>query len=409
METHQITPPEWTISSPVKTVLAAFAQAGEDIRFIGGCVRDAILERPVTDIDFATPAKPENIQRILEGAGIKAIPTGIEHGTITAAIHDPHEDTHHNFEITTLRQDVVTDGRHAEVAFTDNWQEDAARRDFTMNALSMDASGQVYDYFDGITDARAGHVRFVGDPRLRIQEDYLRVLRYFRFHAHYALETPDNELLELFQENAGHLKALSAERVRGEILKLLHSVKAPMTLNIMEKCGVWQTVIPVSANIQALAHLIHLEMELDLMASSLRLLGATLKMAKKDLSAVAKALVLTRHEKKWFQALCDPAYAKIASQPAHVALYRLGPEMYRDLLLVQAATTHTPVEDLQGLLAQADDWQQPNFALTGEDAQDLGLSGAAIGNALKAVEDWWVTENFSPDREACLKKLAEFS
>src|SRR5579872_7361897 len=207
--------PPWLKWPETQALIKAFADAKAPIRFVGGCVRDALLGRAVQDVDVATPLRPEATMALLQKAGIKAIPTGIDHGTATAVIHGKH------FEITTLRKDVSTDGRHATVAYTDDWKEDAARRDFTINALYLSPDGELFDYFNGARDAKEGHVRFIGNAGERIREDYLRILRFFRFYAWYGKTEPDKEALTACTEAANNIGTLSGERVQQEMLKLL--------------------------------------------------------------------------------------------------------------------------------------------------------------------------------------------
>lgn len=207
-----------------QAIVRALTAGGAEIRYVGGCVRDTLLHRPIQDIDIATQETPNVVIQRLEDAGLKAVPTGIKHGTVTAIVDGL------SVEVTTLRRDVKTDGRHAEVAFTTDFREDAARRDFTINALSATPDGAVYDYFDGLSDLAARFVRFVGRPHERIQEDYLRILRFFRFHAHYGGGAPDAEALAACRANADGLDQLSGERVRDELLKIL---AAPSPANIL--------------------------------------------------------------------------------------------------------------------------------------------------------------------------------
>ena len=209
-----IDPPEWMRTPGAQDVAAALSGGGAPVRFVGGCVRDAVLGRRAKDIDLATPEPPQRVIDLLARAGIRAIPTGIAHGTITAVVGREH------FEITTLRRDVSTDGRHATVAFTDDWAEDAARRDFTINALFCDADGTLFDPMGGLADIKTGTVRFVGDAAMRIAEDHLRILRFFRFFAHYGKGEPDSDGLAACTRLAPTLKALSAERIAAEILEI---------------------------------------------------------------------------------------------------------------------------------------------------------------------------------------------
>ena len=230
-----------------QAVLAALGADGTELRFVGGCVRDAVAGRPVKDVDLATPDPPERVTALLERAGIKAVPTGLEHGTVTAVSGG------RPFEVTTLRVDVETYGRRARVAYTDDWQADAARRDLTINALSCAPDGTLYDPFGGLGDLRGGRVRFIGDPRQRIREDYLRLLRFFRFHAHYGKGGPDPEGLAAATELAAEATDLSGERVRDELLKLLAADDPLPVLELMHAHGVLRSFLPETAGMAVLA------------------------------------------------------------------------------------------------------------------------------------------------------------
>ena len=227
----------WLPAADTRAVLEALMADGKPARLVGGCVRDALAGRPVTDVDIATPETPPRVIDLLRAAGLKAVPTGVEHGTVTAVVRGKP------FEVTTLRRDVTTDGRHAVVAFTDDWTEDAARRDFTMNALSADPDGRVHDPFDGVADLAAGRVRFVGEARARIREDVLRILRFFRFHAHYGKGAPDADGLAACRELAPLLPRLSAERVATELLKLLKAPDAAATVRMMREAGILAPIL----------------------------------------------------------------------------------------------------------------------------------------------------------------------
>ena len=237
----RLEPQPWMSAPETRAVVAALSADGAELRFVGGCVRDALADRPVTDFDLATPEPPERVVALLQRAGIKAVPTGIEHGTITAVSGGMP------FEVTTLREDVETYGRHAKVAFTDDWVADAARRDFTINALSCSPEGLLYDPFDGLKDLEAGRVRFVGDARARIHEDALRLLRFFRFHAHYGRGAPDLDGLAAASDLAPHLAALSGERVRNELLRLLAAPDPVPVVDIMLARKCWPRSCPKPA------------------------------------------------------------------------------------------------------------------------------------------------------------------
>ncbi|MDX1426079.1 MAG: CCA tRNA nucleotidyltransferase, partial [Kiloniellales bacterium] len=234
----KIAPQDWMTAPATRAVLAALGAEGAVPRFVGGCVRDAVVARPVTDVDIATPDPPQRVIALIERAGLKAVPTGLAHGTVTAVADG------RPFEVTSLRVDVETYGRHAKVAFTDDWQADAARRDLTINALSCDPDGRIYDYFGGLADLRAGRVRFVGEPRARIREDYLRLLRFFRFHAHYGRGAPDPEGLAAAGELAPEATHLSGERVRAELLRLLAAPDPAPVVAVMAAAGVLRAFLP---------------------------------------------------------------------------------------------------------------------------------------------------------------------
>ncbi|MEE8534186.1 MAG: CCA tRNA nucleotidyltransferase, partial [Alphaproteobacteria bacterium] len=229
-----------------RAVVDALTADSAEVRFVGGCVRDAVAGRKVTDVDIATPDPPETVTRLLEAAGIRVVPTGIAHGTVTAVIR------HRHFEITTLRRDVETYGRRAKVAFTDDWTADAARRDFTINALFCDPDGTLYDPFGGIDDLDAGRVRFVGDAVKRIKEDVLRLLRFFRFYAHYGRPPPDAEALAACRAMARALPGLSGERVSAELLRLLAAPDPAAVLALMIEAEVLAFVLPEVAGLDAL-------------------------------------------------------------------------------------------------------------------------------------------------------------
>ncbi|WP_341895839.1 CCA tRNA nucleotidyltransferase, partial [Ferrovibrio terrae] len=233
-----IPPVDWMTAAPTRSLLAALGASGAPVRFVGGCVRDAILGLRPADIDLATPETPEVVIRRLEKAKLKAVPTGIEHGTVTAVVPPA------TFQVTTLRRDVATDGRHATVVFGTDWAEDAARRDFTINALYADADGRLYDYTDGRADLAAGLVRFIGDPAARVAEDYLRVLRFFRFHARFGRGAPDAASLAACAAASDRLDRLSGERIRDELLKILILPNAADALVLMQQSGVLAAVLP---------------------------------------------------------------------------------------------------------------------------------------------------------------------
>ena len=412
-----IDPPAWMTAPTTSRVLAALHAGGVEARFVGGCVRDAVLGRAVMDIDIATPASPTRVTALLAAAGIKVVPTGVDHGTVTAvAAGDP-------FEITTLREDVATDGRWAEVAFTDDWTADAARRDFTMNAMFCDPDGTVYDPFGGWSDLLAGRVRFVGDPGARIREDALRLLRFFRFHAHYGQGDPDAAGLAAAASEAARVKALSAERVRTELLRLLG---APDPVPVMEIMQTHEVLARISQDlarisqelmeIETLALLIRIEGEMNEMADPLRRLGAVLNSGPNGAAAVAEGLRMSRQQVARLAAMRQPPlhFAPDAPGPAlRAALYREGPQIVRDRLLLTAAARERGgyMLDRQGLaaaLAEIAAWTPQKLPIDGTDVQALGVPrGPRVGRLLREVESWWIEHDFAPDRTACLARLRD--
>jgi len=272
--------PEWLTAQSVSAVFNAFEVTGCDLRAVGGCVRDALLGRPVSDIDLATPAPPEQVLALAQAAGLKAIPTGLSHGTVTVVAEQE------SFQITTLRKDIETDGRHAKVAFTDDWQQDAARRDFTMNALYLDRNGSLTDFFGGVEDARAGRVRFIGSPDDRIQEDYLRILRFFRFQAHYGNAPIDEAARQACARHARGVAVLSGERVQAELLKLLEAPRTADFVDSLNETGVSDALFGRDLNAQEIHRLEALGREHDIEFPLLAVLAVTI--AKDPAAATAR-------------------------------------------------------------------------------------------------------------------------
>ena len=390
--------PDWMREAPVQRLLAALKAGGIGARFVGGCVRDWVLGRPIGDIDLAVDTPPETVMKVLEAAGLKVVPTGLKHGTITAIAN------HRPFELTTLRRDVETDGRRAVVAFTDDWRVDAERRDFTFNALYADADGTIHDYFDGEADLHAGRVRFIGDPDQRIAEDRLRVLRFFRFHAWYGRPPFDGPSVEACRRNAGALRGLSGERVRKELLRTLEAPAGADAADAMSDTGVLDHWLPEYAGSARLRAVIAREAEAGLAADGLRRLAAVLP-AGADSPRIGKRLKLSTQESVRLAVLLSDAPAlDLAGGPVawRAALYRLGARFFVDRVLLAIGAPG----DWKGALALAADWTPPELPVGGADALALGLRpGPAVGRLLEAVEAWWIAADFAPDREACLVDL----
>jgi len=414
----RLDPQPWMTAPETVAVIAALSAAGGEARFVGGCVRDALLGRKVSDIDIATHEPPERVMNLLKRAGIKAIPTGIKHGTVTAVIGVRH------FEITTLRRDVETYGRHAKVEYTNDWQADASRRDFTMNALFCGADGTLYDPFGGLADLRAQRVRFVGDPEARIREDVLRLLRFFRFHAHYGKPPPDAAALAACRKLAPLLPTLSGERVCGETLKLLSAPQPADAIELMQENGVLAQVLPEATQIGRLRALVAIEgaspRDLVPRAEPIRRLAALLDGSEASALAVATRLRFSNVERDRLIGLAgDPAPSPDLDAPARRRLvYRLGPACYRDRALIAwaaAVADGAPMdrgatEAWTDLLRAGADWVAPRFPLKGRDAVKLGVPpGPAVGRLMAKLEDWWIAGDFTADRAACLAKLTEFA
>ncbi|HEX8300553.1 CCA tRNA nucleotidyltransferase [Sphingomonas sp.] len=347
-----------------------------DVRYVGGCVRDTLLGLPVSDVDLATPLAPEIVVEHLKDAGITAVPTGIAHGTITAVIESGP------IEVTTLRRDVSTDGRHATVAFTDDWREDAARRDFTMNALYADpATRELTDYFGGMADLDARHVRFIGDPYQRIAEDHLRILRFFRFLARFG-DSPDKAALDACTARAKDLMALSRERIRDELLKLLPATDAVRVTELMITRGILLPVLPEIAAVERLAHLAAREAEAGIAADPLRRLAALLPPDAAE--SVGARLKLSKLQRRRLCAAVVPA----EGGPKPLA-YRAGTETALDRLLL----SNRPLAEAMFVAT----WLPPRFPLSGGAIVARGVrAGPEVARLLHAVEDRWVAEDF-PD------------
>jgi poly(A) polymerase len=387
----------------VAALFAALARAGAPARFVGGCVRDALLGRPAGDVDIATPLPPDRVAAALRDAGLKAVPTGIEHGTVTAVV--PSGEGHRSFEVTTLRVDVETDGRHAVVAFTGDWRADAARRDFTMNALSAEPDGLLHDYFGGIADALAGRVRFVGDPARRLEEDRLRLLRFFRFQAHYGREPPDAAALAACGAYAPGIVRLAGERVRSELFKLMAAPDPVPVWRTMQAYDVAPYVLNGRAgDADRLAGLVRSEPEPD----SLRRLAALWDGDAAETEALADRLRLSNEDRERLRLLAaerDAVDGAIDRRALRRLLYRVGRARGVDLVLLGSARTPDDPRSA-ALRAEADGWPEPQFPLKGRDVVEAGVApGRRVGRLLDAVERWWIDTDFTADREACLAEL----
>lgn len=394
-----IKPPPWLVSIQTRTILSALQDAPATVRFVGGCVRDHLLGKTVTDLDLATTLEPSNVLQQLENATLKAVPLGIAYGSVLVVMEPYH------YEITTLRRDVKTDGRHAKICFTDDWEEDAQRRDFTFNALYLSIRGDLYDPWGGEEDLQRGYVRFIGNPRARIQEDYLRILRYFRFHACYGRGEMDPEALQACRDEAEKIKTLSAERIRTEFLKLLKTPDPSMALQRMVDTGVWfyATQGAPAPCINDLKNLIKVEQEFQVAPEFLRRLVVILPNDSDALKTLAQRLKLTGKQRQEAQILTKAATGTCTDKDEMLYDYGLG--MARDALLIQAARGYDRFL-LEQLPAH---WEKPVFPLSGEDLKTLGIApGPFLGETLKHVETWWVRHHFKPNVQSCLEEVQKY-
>ncbi|QDH16441.1 CCA tRNA nucleotidyltransferase [Swingsia samuiensis] len=364
-------------------------------RLVGGSVRDLLCGRKINDLDLATPEPPERVQELLEAAGITNIPTGISHGTITAIINrEP-------YEITTLRRDEETDGRHAVVAWTSDWKEDAARRDFTINAMSLDQNGVLYDYFHGQEDLEAGHVRFVGTAEKRIEEDALRALRFFRFYARYGEGAPDREAYQAIQDHLNWMDGLSAERIASELLKILAGPRVMETLRPMDKCGLLPHLLK-RPDLVSLERLLNCDAPVD---SILRLaalypdnldVGVQLKLSNAD----KKRLTMMRGE--------DPVLElNMSDHEMRRLRFKFALQSILDKSwLTQAQRQGHPDQQWSVFREALSGLEQPVFPLSGKDAQDAGIpAGRFIGMWLQKGQEWWMAQGCVPNKDECLTYL----
>ena len=386
----------WLRRGKVQDLLVTLGRDGEEARVVGGAVRNELLHLPVSEVDIATTAVPEEVVRRVEQAGWKAVPTGIAHGTITVVIDGKP------FEVTTLRQDVETYGRKAKVLFGRDWTADAQRRDFTVNALSAGADGTVYDYVDGLADIAARRVRFIGDPGKRIAEDYLRILRFFRFHAWYGSGAPDAAGLHASIAARGGLETLSRERVRMELLKLLLAPHATPALAIMAEAGLLGAVLGGVPLLASYENTVKTEAATGIAADAVRRLGALGVLVKEDAERLTERLRLSNAEAGRLTAI-DGWWNVAPSAAARALLYRLGPESFTDCVLVAWSRSRAGAADhaWHELATLPQRWTAPVFPLKATDLMSRGLTaGPALGAALRLAEQFWIDTDFPEDRVA---------
>lgn len=394
---------EWLTSAATRAVFAALEAAGgpDCARFVGGSVRNALLGQAVDDIDIATQLEPEVAFAAIRKAGLKAVPTGLAHGTVTAV------SGHKPYEITTLRRDVTTDGRNATVAFTDDWSEDAARRDFRLNALYADLTGRIYDPTgEGVEDTLAGRVIFVGNPVTRIREDYLRILRFFRFYAWYGRDVPDLAAMAACAAEVGGLARLSAERVSKELMKLLAAPDPRRAVQAMAATGVLARILPEAVAVTLFQHMC------DLSPDPVLRLAALVPADAEALRALAAALRLSNAVRDRLVTGAEAAAVvqlDMSDQAARAAVYRRGARAVEDALMRQRAALSSPAVDDGRLAALVSGWVPPVLPVGGRDLARLGVApGPETGRLLKAFEAGWIADDFPADgHEARLLALLD--
>ena len=369
---------------------------GEEARIVGGAVRNTLLRLPVHEIDIATTALPDEVVRRVEMAGWKAVPTGIEHGTVTVLVAGKP------FEVTTLRRDVETYGRKAKVVFGRDWVADATRRDFTINALSLSADGQLHDYVDGLADLTARRVRFIGDPAQRIAEDYLRILRFFRFHAWYGAGAPNPEGLHACILARAGIDSLSRERVRAELLKLLLAPHATPTLALMTEIGLLGNVLGGVAFLASFENMVKVEAVVGVESDPVRRLGALGVWVAEDGERLAQRLRLSNADadrlialERWWRA--SPEGGGIS---ARALLYRLGPQHFADQVLLAWSRSPAGAADRswRALAELPQTWSAPEFPLKAADFMARGIAaGPALGAVMRAAEQAWIAADFPTD------------
>jgi poly(A) polymerase len=398
----------WMTAPATKAVIAALEAAGGPgcARFVGGSVRNAILKQPIADIDIATPLTPDAVTKALTDAGLKAVPTGVEHGTVTAVAQGKP------FEITTLRRDVETDGRRAVVAFTNDWAEDAQRRDFRLNALYADPNGKLYDpTAGGLADARAGRIVFVGDAETRIREDALRILRFYRFQAWYGKGEPDAAGLAACAGLRGLIETLSAERVSAELLKLLAAEDPREVVRLMAKTGVLSVALPEATGLERFERLVGIETEMLFSEDALLRLAALLADDPVVAASLAERLRLSNAQRDRLVAALTPEprlVSWMSPKETRRLVYRLGAAALVDRVTLAWAASDRPAATTQwrALIPTAQSSPTHRFPLTGEEVMAAGVrEGPLVGEVLREVEAWWVDNDFPDDKLALIERL----
>lgn len=398
----------WMTAPATAAVFDALeAEGGADCaRFVGGCVRNALVGRPIDDLDIATTLTPDQVTKALKAAGLRAVPTGIDHGTITAVSdHTPHE-------ITTLRRDVSTDGRRATVAFTDDWVEDALRRDFTLNALYARRDGSIFDPTgQGVADAKAGRIVFVGDAEQRLAEDHLRNLRYFRFYAQFGKGAPDPAAVAACAKLKDGVDKLAAERISKELLKLLAADDPRAAVSLMAETGVLDVVLKLPADLARFEALVEVETEQLFECDPVLRLAALLPDDQVAAMALATRLRLSNPDRDRIVAALSPTpVLKSWMSPREIRreVYRTGKPVFRDRAKLAWAASPRTATTMQwrGMIALAEGWTPPELPLSGAEIINAGVpKGPLVGEVMREVEAWWIDNDFIDDKLSVIEKL----
>jgi poly(A) polymerase len=393
----------WLEREETRSVFDALEGGGIETRAVGGAVRDTLLGLPITEVDLATTAVPEEVMARAAKVGIKAVPTGIDHGTVTLVANGAP------FEVTTLRCDVETFGRHARIAFTTDWEEDAKRRDFTLNALYADRDGRLFDPLGGLADVVAGRVRFIGDAEERIKEDYLRILRFFRFNAYYGKGPLDAQGLAAVVRLRAGLAQLSAERVGGELRRILVAPQAARALEALYDYGLLTGLLGGVPRLDDFMRLVAIEEALGRAAEPALRLAVLAVFVEEDVARLTQRFRLSNAEQAVL-ALAAKVGAKVRRPDeveAKVQLYRLGPVAYVASILIAWVRSGAPIDDpaWRVLLGLPTRWQAPTFPVRGADIIALlgEPKGVEIGSALRRLEQLWIESGFALDREQLLE------
>ena len=389
--------PEWMTETATQRIVTCLGE----VRFVGGCVRDTLAGRTVHDIDIATPLPPTHVMRLLQADGIRAIPTGLSHGTVTAVIERKV------FEITTLRRDVETDGRHAIVVFTDDWIQDARRRDFTINALSCSPDGMIYDPFGGVDDLKRGVIRFVGDPESRIREDLLRLLRFFRFYAHYGQRPLDDLTLKTCRDYAPCLIRLAGERIKGEVFRLLAAGSCAAVWRLMLEQGIVPWVLSGATAVWCLERLVDL---FPTQTRTLVRLAALFLASPNQATATAtSSLRLSRVERNDLRhlfRLVQQRRGLNTENGLRVAITQVDrDQILQESVMLAVAARLISMETFDWVQRVIGTWREVSFPLNGDDLMAVGFSGPQIGLLLTEIKTWWAENRFEPDRAQCLDYL----